>query len=136
MRLNESNYEASEQEYVCPFCLRNMEKGIRCACNVPGTIRTPGQTVQARIERLTEKNRHKVLEIIQLLEDRETKDKEMEPKAMATLTTPHSATGLETDTDNSLSDHDVVRADAFALLQYGLRRMGMHWMIDDAICAL
>ncbi len=130
MKLIESNHETSERVYVCPFCLKNIEKGVRCVCNEPGTIRTPEQTVQSRIERLTENNRQKILMIVQLLEDREAKHKQVESEDIADQTTPPATTSQTTDPVDS-----VTWRNSFAMMRC-LIALNEYTQIDSAIGAL
>jgi len=122
--------ETSEQVGVCPFCLRDMEKGVRCACNKPGTIRTPEQTVQSRIESLAEHSRYKVLTFIQVLEDWEAKQNEAGSNVLADLTTPPATAGRKADA------LDIVAwSKNFALMRCGIA-LNEYKNIDGAIGAL
>lgn len=121
--------EPQKYTYVCPFCLRSMEKDARCVCNKPGTIRTPKQTVQSRIEHLTENNRHKILEIIQLLEDRESKRKKVQPNVFADQATP------PTNSSKVNTDDIVTWENNFALMRCMIA-LDEYTQIDEAIGAL
>ncbi|NMA00811.1 MAG: hypothetical protein GX924_07260 [Clostridiaceae bacterium] len=135
IRTQDDAKQVSKQEYVCPFCLRNMEKGTRCVCNTPGTIRTPEQTVQSRIERLTPESREYLIKVIELCEAREV-NKKVEPEVLTYQTTP-PATGIHADTDNSLSDDDKkTRLDVFLQLKYGILRLENCALISEAARAL
>jgi hypothetical protein len=132
MKLNESNHETSEQVYVCPYCLQDVRKYSTCACMVEGD--PDDLPAKARIERLTENNRQKILMIVQLLEDRESKRKEVESKDIAHQTTPPAMNSLRAVANDSLSDDEWI--EMFVRLKYGISRLVMYEMIDDVACAI
>lgn len=126
----EPKRETIEQVYVCPLCLRDMEKGVRCACNKPGMIRTPEQAVQSRIEHLTESSRYRVLKFIQVLEDMEAKQNEMGPEVFADQTAPSTETDRKADHVDS-----VTWRENFTLIRFGIS-LDEYRHIDEAIGAL
>lgn len=86
------------------------------------------KTIAERIEALTPQYLERLITMLEVYEA--CQEKEMEPQAMATLTTPPSETSPQASTSNSLTWERN-----FMWMRYGIS-LDASGMVDDALCAL